>query len=68
MPDLERTRARWSSDGSMLAVTSVDGLARVWATNIDELPEIARGKLTRSLTNEECHQYLHVDACPTASA
>jgi WD40 repeat protein len=53
----------FSPDGSLLA--SVDGTTvRVWALDIDVLLEIARQNVTRSLTGEECRQYLHVDACP----
>jgi hypothetical protein len=52
----------------MVAATTADGLARVWALDIDELLAIAKQKLTRSLTEEECHQYLHVGTCPTATA
>ena len=28
--------------------------------------EIARHNVTRSLTDEECRQYLHVEACPSS--
>ena len=53
----------FSPDGSLLA--SVDGTTvRVWALDIEELLAIARRNVTRSLTDEECRQYLHVDACP----
>ncbi|MCI0634096.1 MAG: protein kinase [Actinobacteria bacterium] len=53
----------FSPDGSLLA--SHDGTAvRVWALDIDVLLEIARQNVTRSLTDEECRQYLHVEACP----
>jgi WD40 repeat protein len=53
----------FSPDGSMLA-TLGDGLLRIWALDIDDLLEIARGEVTRSLTDEECRQYLHVEVCP----
>jgi WD40 repeat protein/DNA-binding SARP family transcriptional activator len=53
----------FSPDGSLLA--SVDGTTvRVWALDIDDLLEIARRNVTRSLTDEECRQYLHVEVCP----
>ena len=44
-----------------------DGV-RIWALDIDDLLEIARQQVqvTRSLTDEECRQYLHVDRCPQA--
>jgi len=40
------------------------GEIRVWALDIDDLLEIARRELTRSLTDEECLQFLHVARCP----
>ena len=54
----------FSPDGSMLA-TQGDGVVRIWALDIDDLLEIARGEVMRALTDEECDQYLHVDACPS---
>jgi WD40 repeat protein len=60
-PDAVRSVA-FSPDGSLLA--SVDGITvRVWALDIDDLLEIARQNVTRSLTDEECRQYLHVEVC-----
>jgi hypothetical protein len=32
---------------------------RVWILDIDELLDVARTRVTRSLTAEECHRYLH---------
>jgi WD40 repeat protein/DNA-binding SARP family transcriptional activator/class 3 adenylate cyclase len=53
----------FSPDGSRLASTSCDGV-RVWALDIDDLLEIAHREVGRSLTDEECRQYLHVAQCP----
>jgi WD40 repeat protein len=55
----------FSPDGSMLASSSSDG-TRVWALDIDDLLDIARQNVTRSLSDEECRQYLHVAACSDA--
>jgi WD40 repeat protein len=55
----------FSPDGSMLASSAVDGI-RVWALDIDDLIDIARRNVTRSLSDEECRQYLHVAACSDA--
>jgi WD40 repeat protein/DNA-binding SARP family transcriptional activator len=54
----------FSSDSTMLASTSACDGVRVWALNIDDLLEIARQNVTRSLTHGECRQYLHLEACP----
>jgi WD40 repeat protein/DNA-binding SARP family transcriptional activator len=62
---LDARGVAFSPDGSLLA--SVDGTTvRVWALDIDDLLEVARQNVTRSLTDEECRQYLHVEACPSS--
>jgi WD40 repeat protein len=58
-------QVRFSADGSRLASIARDGTVRVWALRVDDLIGIAQGKLTRELTDEECRQYLHLDACPS---
>ena len=62
-PPIRVRSVAFSPDGSLLA--SVDGTTvRVWALDIDDLLEIARQNVTRSLTDEECRQYLHVEPLP----
>ena len=53
----------FSPDGTRLASTSWCDGVRIWALDIDDLLEIARREAGRSLTDEECRQYLHVDEC-----
>jgi WD40 repeat protein len=55
----------FSPDGTKLASTSCDGV-RIWALDIDDLLEIARQEAGRSLTDQECRQYLHLTRCPGA--
>jgi WD40 repeat protein/DNA-binding SARP family transcriptional activator len=54
----------FNPDGSMLATTTAGGVARIWALDIDDLLGIARAKLTRSWTENECRTYLHLGTCP----
>jgi WD40 repeat protein len=58
--------ARFSPDGTRLTTGSADQTVRIHALRIEELVALARSRLTRSLTTDECRQYLHVDTCPAA--
>jgi Novel STAND NTPase 1/WD domain, G-beta repeat len=57
------TSVAFSPDGSRLASVGADGALRVWALDLDDLVEIARSELTRTLTDDECRQYLHLRRC-----
>ncbi|MBD0330072.1 MAG: protein kinase [Thermoleophilia bacterium] len=61
------TRLAFSSDGRMLAAVSPTlpgpSALRVFALDHDLLLEVARERVTRSLTEEECRQYLQ-GPCP----
>jgi WD40 repeat protein len=55
----------FSPDGAYLYTGSWDGgVSRVYAVQLEALISLARSRLTRSLTDEECRQYLHLEACP----
>jgi len=53
-----------SNDEAHLVVSSVDGVARVFLLDIEELLALAHSRITRVLTTEECRKYLHVEQCP----
>lgn len=53
----------FSPDGRHLATLAYDGIVRVWTLDLDELVAIAEQRPTRSLTDDECRQYLHVERC-----
>jgi WD40 repeat protein len=57
--------AFFSSDGSKIMLLYSDGRILVHAIAFDDVLEIAKGRVTRSLTDAECRTYLHVPACPT---
>jgi WD40 repeat protein/transcriptional regulator with XRE-family HTH domain len=53
----------FSPDRKRLAVGGKSGIY-VFVLPLDELIALAKSRLTRSLTTEECQQYLHVTTCP----
>jgi hypothetical protein len=34
---------------------------RIWELDLDDLVDIAEHEVTRTLTDQECRQYLHVE-------
>lgn len=61
----------FSPDGKRIATASIDKTVRVYTlTNesapiaIEELMSLAKTRVTRPLTSEECQKYLYVEQCP----
>jgi WD40 repeat protein len=54
----------FSSDGNHLATAGADGSIRTYTLRIDDLITLAKSRLTRSLTEEECRKFLHLDSPP----
>ena len=57
----------YSPDGRYLATAGSDGFVNLHILSAEELMKVARSRLSRGLTDEECQTYLHLDACPAAS-
>jgi WD40 repeat protein len=53
-----------SPDGKIVYTGAWDGMLRAFVLDVDDLIELAESRVTRSLTEEECRTYLHVDQCP----
>ncbi|MFO7622987.1 MAG: hypothetical protein R6V73_01450, partial [Anaerolineales bacterium] len=54
----------FSPDGAYLATAGADGTVRTFALRMDDLIALAKDRLTRGLTDDECRQYLHLARCP----
>ena len=59
-PDGTRLIAGGEDEGGL-----VSDSVRVYALELDELVALAKSRVTRSLTTEECQEYLHMDQCPS---
>jgi hypothetical protein len=62
----ETARVEITEDKGLLAASGGDGTVRIYVLPIEDLMALARSRLTRSLTDQECQQYLHVGRCPPA--
>ncbi len=54
----------FSPDGRRLVTGGGGGIARVYALPIEDIVAIAKSRVTRALTTDECQKYLHVETCP----
>jgi WD40 repeat protein len=54
----------FSPDSTRLATAGGDGTVRIYTLNMAELTDLARSRVTRALTTEECRQYFHLEQCP----
>jgi WD40 repeat protein/transcriptional regulator with XRE-family HTH domain len=54
----------FSPDGKRLATAGADGTIRTYTMQLDELIAHARARVTRTLTDDECRRFLHVEICP----
>jgi WD40 repeat protein len=59
------SRVAWSPDGKRLAAATEDGVIIQFALDINQLLTLARQRVTRSLTVDECREYLHADKYPS---
>jgi WD40 repeat protein len=54
----------FSPDGTRIATGSGDGTVQVYALDPRELLNLARSRVTRSFTAEECQRYFQSETCP----
>lgn len=53
----------FAPDGKRLAAGG-DGTIRIYALPLEDIITIAKSRVTRTLTTDECRKFLHVDKCP----
>jgi WD40 repeat protein/transcriptional regulator with XRE-family HTH domain len=53
-----------SPDGKYVVSVGRDPMVRVYVLDIAELIQIAKSRLTRTWTTDECKKYLHMETCP----
>ena len=54
----------FSPDGKRLATASSDWTVQVYALDLRELLNLARSRVTRTFTAEECQRYFQSETCP----
>jgi DNA-binding SARP family transcriptional activator/WD40 repeat protein len=63
----DASTAHFNADGSAISVVYADGRILGYPIALDRAIAIARSRVTRSLTDDECRQYLHVATCPESA-
>jgi WD40 repeat protein len=58
------TGVAFSPDGKRLATASADATVQVYAFDVRELLNLARSRVTRTFTAEECQRYFQSGTCP----
>jgi WD40 repeat protein len=60
----------FTPDGAQLLTSSDDGTVRIYALPIEQVVTLAQERLTRTWTEQECRQFLHLpdDECRQAYA
>jgi len=54
----------FSPDGKLLVTSDDSGAVRAYIVPVEDLLALARERVTRTLTEEECRTFLHADTCP----
>jgi WD40 repeat protein/DNA-binding SARP family transcriptional activator len=65
---LKVTGVEFSPDDRFLASASPDGTVALHLLPVDEFLDVARARLTRDLTEDECREFLRRARCPTSTA
>jgi WD40 repeat protein len=55
----------FSPDGTKLSTAGINPVVRTYPLDTENLIALARSRLTRGLTEQECQQFLHMETCPT---
>jgi WD40 repeat protein len=55
----------FSPDGTRLATAGASPIVRTYPLDIEDLISLAKSRLTRGLTEQECQEYLHMETCPS---